>query len=168
MDPKKLREILKVVAESDVAEVEIEEDGFKVVIRKDTPSVTLQAPYPPPAYYAQVGAGPPQVAPGPVGPSAIANQSLTTPDSETPAASAQESVVKAPIVGTFYAAASPDVDPYVSVGTKVEEGAVLCIIEAMKLMNEIECEVSGTIKEMLVRDGDPVEYDQPLFIIEKA
>jgi acetyl-CoA carboxylase biotin carboxyl carrier protein len=75
--------------------------------------------------------------------------------------------VRAPIVGTFYRRPSPDSDPYVEVGDSVGEGDVLCIIEAMKLMNEIECETSGTVKEILVEDAEPVEFDQPLFVIEK-
>jgi acetyl-CoA carboxylase biotin carboxyl carrier protein len=87
-------------------------------------------------------------------------------DTDTDAA-AEEHVVKAPIVGTFYEAPSPDEDPFVEVGDSVGEGDVLCIIEAMKLMNEIECETSGTIKEILVEDAEPVEFDQPLFVIEE-
>ncbi|PSQ80415.1 MAG: acetyl-CoA carboxylase biotin carboxyl carrier protein [Bacteroidetes bacterium QS_1_63_11] len=83
-------------------------------------------------------------------------------------AAAEEHVVKAPIVGTFYRAPSPDSDPFVEEGDSVEEGDVLCIIEAMKLMNEIECETSGTIKEILVEDAEPVEFDQPLFVLDEA
>jgi acetyl-CoA carboxylase biotin carboxyl carrier protein len=81
---------------------------------------------------------------------------------------AEEHVVKAPIVGTFYRAPSPDSDPFVKVGDTVEEGDVLCIIEAMKLMNEIECEASGTVKEILVEDAEPVEFDQPLFVLDEG
>jgi acetyl-CoA carboxylase biotin carboxyl carrier protein len=80
----------------------------------------------------------------------------------------EEHVVKAPIVGTFYRAPSPDSDPFVEVGDTVEEGDVLCIIEAMKLMNEIECETSGTVKEILVEDAEPVEFDQPLFVLDEG
>ncbi|MEF8864482.1 MAG: acetyl-CoA carboxylase biotin carboxyl carrier protein, partial [Salinibacter sp.] len=83
-------------------------------------------------------------------------------------AAAEEHVVKAPIVGTFYRAPSPDDDPFVEEGTKVDEGDVLCIIEAMKLMNEIECEASGTVKEILVEDAEPVEFDQPLFVLDEG
>ncbi len=167
MDLKKLREILKIVAESDVAEVEIDEDGVKVTIRKEAPTVTLQPPgyYPPPPYYppypAQAVPGQPQL---PLQPQ---------PDAQDSAAASQpapenETIVRAPIVGTYFEAPSPDSDAYVKVGSSVTEGTVLCIIEAMKLMNEIECEVAGTIKQMLVKDGEPVEYDQPLFVIETA
>jgi acetyl-CoA carboxylase biotin carboxyl carrier protein len=90
-----------------------------------------------------------------------------TAEAETDTA-AEEHVVKAPIVGTFYRAPSPDSDPFVEVGDSVSEGDVLCIIEAMKLMNEIECETSGTIQEILVEDAEPVEFDQPLFVIEEG
>ncbi len=76
--------------------------------------------------------------------------------------------IKSPMVGTFYAAPAPDQPPYVSVGKQVKEGDVLCIVEAMKLMNEIKCEVSGTITEILVKNGQTVEFDQPLFKIEKS
>ncbi|MCL6527514.1 MAG: acetyl-CoA carboxylase biotin carboxyl carrier protein, partial [Thermaceae bacterium] len=76
--------------------------------------------------------------------------------------------VKAPIVGTFYAAPSPDAPPFVKEGDRVQKGQVLCIIEAMKLMNEIESEVSGTVKQLLVRNGEPVEYGQALFLIDPA
>ena len=91
----------------------------------------------------------------------------TEADEETEAA-ADEHVVKAPIVGTFYRAPSPDADPFVEVGDSVEEGDVLCIIEAMKLMNEIECETSGTVEEILIEDAEPVEFDQPLFVLDEG
>jgi acetyl-CoA carboxylase biotin carboxyl carrier protein len=91
-----------------------------------------------------------------------------TADAEEAETAAQEHVVKAPIVGTFYRAPSPDADPFVEVGDEVEEGDVLCIIEAMKLMNEIECETSGTVKEILVEDAEPVEFDQPLFVLDEG
>lgn len=76
--------------------------------------------------------------------------------------------VKSPMVGVFYAAPSPDAQPFVQVGSKVKKGDVLCIIEAMKLMNEIECETSGTVKEILVEDAEPVEFDQPLFVLDEG
>ncbi|MEM6289244.1 MAG: acetyl-CoA carboxylase biotin carboxyl carrier protein, partial [Bacteroidota bacterium] len=78
-----------------------------------------------------------------------------------------EDLVLAPIVGTFYAAPAPDADPYVKVGDRVEVGQTLCIIEAMKLMNEIQAEQGGTIRQILVQNAEPVEFDQPLFVIEK-
>ena len=183
MDLKKLRELLKLVAESDISEVEIEEDDMKVTIRKDSPFVAVQSPayYPPMPQYAVPPAAPgaaggpqPATAPAtppaaaPVAPPVAGAEGAGQPASGDQAASAKEYLVRAPIVGTYYQSPSPDSDPFVSVGSDVVEGSVLCIIEAMKLMNEIECEVSGTIKEVLVQNGEPVEYDQPLFVIETA
>jgi acetyl-CoA carboxylase biotin carboxyl carrier protein len=101
------------------------------------------------------------------GASAETASSPGSDDGDEVATAENETVVKAPIVGTFYRAPSPDSDPYVDVGDTVQDGDILCIIEAMKLMNEIECETSGTIKEILVEDAEPVEFDQPLFVIEK-
>ena len=99
--------------------------------------------------------------------SASANDPQQEGATETEADAAEGHVVKAPIVGTFYRAPSPDSAPFVEVGDSVSEGDVLCIIEAMKLMNEIECETSGTIEEILVEDAEPVEFDQPLFVIDE-
>ena len=215
MKVSKIQELLRLVAESDVSEIEIEEDDFKLTIRQNSPQVLMQ-----PASYggqggyaAQGGYGPPQPrqAPPPQpqqappaqhpGPSqqpaqpqhapssgtqqAAAGNGSTRDGASSAATSAQEEgedeaaetetetaaeghVVKAPIVGTFYRAPSPDADPFVEVGDSVSEGDVLCIIEAMKLMNEIECETSGTIQEILVEDAEPVEFDQPLFVIDEG
>ncbi len=154
MDLKHLREVLELVAECDVSEVEIEEENLRLVIRKHAP-VTA----PPQIAYA---AAPPPAA-GP--PLAAAAPSAEPVAVETPSTGIE---VRAPIVGTYYSASSPDADAFVSVGQKVSTGDVLCIIEAMKLMNEIECEVSGTISEILIEDGTPVEFDQPLFIIDPS
>lgn len=180
MDLAQIKELLKIVAESGVAEVEIEEDEFKLVVRKNSPSVTLQPPafaqygmpYPAPGF-----AAPPAPAGAQPAPAPSTNQSQPAPapahHSETAPTEAHEEktaeneiVVKAPIVGTFYRAPAPDEDSFVAVGDDVSPGDVLCIIEAMKLMNEIECEVRGTVKKILVEDAQPVEYDQPLFLIE--
>lgn len=179
MDLSQIREILKIVAESGVAEVEIEEDDFKMVVRQNATNVSIQpsmpafpypqAPYfPPPAY----GAPPVAPAPAPV-PVAAPEAPAAAPAPaapEAPAAPAAPSgqTINAPIVGTFYRASAPDADPFVEVGDTVKVGDVLCIIEAMKLMNEIESEVSGTIKEILLNNADPVEYDQPLFVIDPS
>ena len=185
MDLDRIQELLKVVSESGVAEVEIEEGDFRMVVRKNAAAVMVQAPswppfgmhmapsaYPPaapvPSY--QAPPSPVQTAPSPHTPSAAPQ----APTVDTPAsASAEEEpadvegiVVKAPIVGTFYRA--PSADPFVEVGDRVEVGEALCIIEAMKLMNEIEAEVAGTVRKIFVEDAEPVEYDQPLFVIEAA
>ena len=214
MKLSKIQELLRLVAESGVSEVEIEEDDFKLTIRQNSPQVVMQPaqqqypaqmnygpPQPPPQQPQQAPPQqPPQQAPQQPAPhqgtpnevqaqpsaaSGGGQQDATADgaaqDTSAPAqdtgggdagdtdtdAAAEEHVVKAPIVGTFYEAPSPDEDPFVEVGDSVGEGDVLCIIEAMKLMNEIECETSGTIKEILVEDAEPVEFDQPLFVIEE-
>jgi acetyl-CoA carboxylase biotin carboxyl carrier protein len=175
MDLDQIRELLKIVAESSVAEVEIVEDDFKLVVRKHATTVTVQQPqaypplpYLPPAYPPPPANAPPLPPPYPpvVAPPnpAETNNSAQAP----PAEAANTETVHAPIVGTFYRASSPGADPFVEVGDTVNTGDVLCIIEAMKLMNEIESEVSGKVKQILVGDATPVEYDQPLFVIEKA
>ncbi len=148
MDLDRLREIIDLVAESEVSEIEIEEEGLRIVVRKQPPPPVA---LPPPAPYA-IHAGP-----APDQPAAPA---------QTPATEISGSEVRAPIVGTFFRAPSPDAEPFVEVGDRVDAGDVLCIIEAMKLMNEIESEVSGIVRDVLVDNANPVEFDQPLFIIE--
>ncbi len=192
MDLTQIREILKIVAESGVAEVEIEEDDFKLVVRLNSPNVSIQ-PATPPAYPFPQPFYPPPAYPAPPPPPAYAapqppvQHDISVPAAPLPqappasppfasAAPAPPAVaptdgadtIKAPIVGTFYRASSPEIEPFVKVGDKVQVGDVLCIIEAMKLMNEIESEVSGTIKDILIENAQPVEYDQPLFVIESA
>ena len=179
MDLSQIRELLSVVAESDVEELTVEEEDLKITVRKSTPTITMQSGggYPMPAYPG--GYAPPQAPPAPTQPQGGPGQAGAPPPQETTpagaatdasaaggeAAAASGDTVPAPIVGTFYRRPSPEDDPYVEVGDTVKEGDVLCIIEAMKLMNEIECETAGTIKEILVEDGEPVEYEQPLFVI---
>jgi acetyl-CoA carboxylase biotin carboxyl carrier protein len=193
----KIQELLKIVAESGVSEVEIEEDDFKMTIRQNAPQVIMQPSYPMPyggmgGGYAAPAYGQPQQAsqqapqqappqpsggqqPQSQGGAPAAQHDAAGGSSGAGAAQAEESevgggdnevVVRAPIVGTFYRAPSPDDPPFVEVGDTVKEGDVLCIIEAMKLMNEIECETPGTIKEILVENAEPVEFDQPLFVVE--
>lgn len=182
MDLTKIKKLLAIVAESEIAEVEIEEEGLKVVVRKNTPTLMMQQPPPYPAY--QVGYFPPHPAtiaaggapaehtPGtehaPAAPPPPNLAPSSAPPAEAPAAAPepQGEFIRAPIVGTFYRSPSPDSDPFVNVGDRVQPGDVLCIIEAMKLMNEIECETSGIVQRILVENAEPVEYDQPLFIID--
>lgn len=176
MDLDRIRELLQVVAESDVAEVEIEEGGLKLVVRKDAPNVTLQPAMPfmpsfvaPPYPMPEPGAAVPHSAPSASAPEPQApSPPVSNPGLDADIASAKLQEVKAPIVGTFYRSPSPDSNPFVEVGDSVAAGQVLCIIEAMKLMNEIEAEHSGTIRKVLVDDAQPVEFDQPLFAIETA
>ena len=175
MDLDHLRELLQLVAASDVAEVEIEEDDLKIVIRKQSPAAappaspqTIAYALPPAGYPAPM---PAHGAPPPPAPQAPAQPAPAAAPAPAASAGAEQEAdggteVRAPIVGTFYEAPSPEAEPFVSVGDHVSKGDVLCIIEAMKLMNEIEAEESGTIRKVLVENGTPVEYDQPLFIVE--
>ncbi len=157
MDLKLVKKLLDLIAETELNEVEIQEGDFKVRVKKASDS-----PAPAPMQYqmpAQSNAPQPQSAHNP------------SPSQDAPEAKEKEpagEVVKSPIVGTYYEAPSPDSDPFVKVGDQVKEGETLCIVEAMKIMNEIEAEFSGTIQKILVNDAQPVEFDQPLFIIKKA
>ncbi|MGE8548710.1 acetyl-CoA carboxylase biotin carboxyl carrier protein [Alcaligenes sp. WGS1538] len=151
MDLRKLKTLIDLVAESGIAELEITEGDDKVRIVKFSQSSAAPVAYVPEAQAAQVVAAPAAAAPAPAAAAA-------------PAA-AEGHAVKAPMVGTFYRAPSPGAAPFVEVGQTVKEGDPLCIIEAMKLLNEIEADKSGVIKEILVENGGPVEYGQPLFII---
>ena len=147
MDLRKLKTLIDLVAESGIAELEITEGEGKVRIVKFSQTTPVAPVVEQPAQVATVAAAP-------AAPAAPA----------TPAAPAGH-VVKAPMVGTFYRAPNPGASPFVEVGQSVKEGDALCIIEAMKLLNEIEADKSGVIKEILVENGEPVEYGQPLFII---
>lgn len=151
MDLRKLKTLIDLVAESGIAELEITEGEGKVRIVKF--SQTLQ-----PVAYHQPEAG---VAAAPVAAAAPA----AAPAAAEAAPVIQGHVVKAPMVGTFYRSPNPGAAPFIDVGQSVKEGDPLCIIEAMKLLNEIEADKSGVIKEILVENGEPVEYGQPLFVI---
>ncbi len=160
MDIDQIRALLELVAESGVAEVELEDDEFRMVVRTvSSQTVVQQAPQ---VVHAAAAA---PVATTPAGQPAAAPPPAPAAEAEAPASG---TTVKAPIVGTFYEAPSPDAGPFVKVGDTVKVGDVLCIIEAMKLMNEIESEVSGVIKEILVQNAQPVQYDEPLFIVDPS
>jgi acetyl-CoA carboxylase biotin carboxyl carrier protein len=151
MDLRKLKTLIDLVAESGIAELEITEGEGKVRIVKFSQAVQ-------PVAYAPA---PQQYAPAPAGAEAVA---AAAPVAPVPAAVVGHTV-KAPMVGTFYRAPNPNSPSFVEVGQTVKEGEPLCIIEAMKLLNEIEADKSGVIKEILVQNGEPVEYGQPLFVI---
>jgi acetyl-CoA carboxylase biotin carboxyl carrier protein len=152
MDLRKLKKLIDLVQESGIAELEITEGEEKVrIVKGGGVSVTAALPV-----AAPVSAAPAAKAP------AAAPAAAAAP----PAESAREGhVVKAPMVGTFYRSSSPEAKPFIEVGQPVKEGDTICIIEAMKLMNEIEADASGVVKEILVENGQPVEYGQPLFVI---
>ena len=155
MDLKLVKKLLDLIAETDLNEVEIQEGDFKVKVKKasDSPA-PMQYQMPAQAYAPQT--------------QGAQNPSSSHAAPETKEKEPAGEVVKSPIVGTFYEAPSPDSDTFVKVGDQVKEGDTLCIVEAMKIMNEIEAEFSGTVQKILVNDAQPVEFDQPLFIIKKA
>lgn len=161
MDLKLIKNILNLISETDVNEVSIEEGDFKIKVKKQgtVESVTYTQPAAP-----QAAPAAPAQAAAPQQPSSPAGGS---DEKDNNASQTKGDVVKSPIVGTFYESPSPDSDPFIKVGDKVNKGDTLCIVEAMKIMNEIEAEFGGTVQEILVDDASPVEFDQPLFIIEK-
>ena len=166
MNIKEIEDLIKFVAKSGVSEVELESKDFKITIKtpvKGKEQIMVQAPTYAPIHHAPA---PVAAAPQPVAP--VAQPSAPAPAS--PAASKSDEskyvTIKSPMIGTFYRSSSPDKPVFVNVGDEVKSGKVICIIEAMKLFNEIESEVSGKIVKVLVDNATPVEYDQPLFIIE--
>jgi len=162
MDLKDIRQIIKIVETSNISEFELEEGGTKVKIVKNSGTSVM------PVSDVHVVASP---VPQPVVQPPVAHTAPVQPiPVAEPASSEAENTVEvhSPMVGTFYRAPSPDADPYVEVGQTVSVGQTLCIVEAMKLMNEIEAEISGKIVKILVDNAQPVEYNQPLFLIEKS
>ena len=153
MDLKLVKKIIDLIAASDVNEVAIEEGDFKIKVKKLSETSHIS--------HIQ-----PMVAQAPHTAASKVSKNTESSALETPTINPSNSI-DAPIVGTFYQAASPDSDPFVKIGDKVQAGQTLCIIEAMKIMNEIESNCSGTITEILVSNGTPVEYGQPLFSISK-
>ncbi|MGX5819433.1 acetyl-CoA carboxylase biotin carboxyl carrier protein [Chitinophaga lutea] len=159
MDFKQIQELIKMVNKSNISELSIEQDKFKITIKQKESEVQQIVTVP-----AVTAVQPVQVAPQPV--AAAAPAPAAAPAAAAPAAGANLVTIKSPMIGTFYRSAGPDKPPFVNVGDEVASGKVVCIIEAMKLFNEIESEVSGKIVKVLVDDASPVEYDQPLFLVE--
>ncbi len=164
MNLKDIESLIQFVQKSGVSEVSLEQKDFKLIIKTSHgPAVSIpvqhMAPAPVP-HIAAVPAAAPAAAPAPATPKAP----------EAPKASDESNYVtiKSPMIGTFYRSSSPDKPAFVNVGDEVKAGKVICIIEAMKLFNEIEAEVSGRIVKVLVDNASPVEYDQPLFLVEPA
>ena len=152
MDLRKLKTLIDLISESNVSELEITEAEGKVRIVKGSPAAVVMQPVAQPV--AAAVAAPAAAAPAPA-------------ESAAPApVAAPGFTVKSPMVGTFYRAASPGAKPFVEVGSSVKAGDTLCIIEAMKILNEIESEKAGTVTQILGENGQPVEYGQPLFVIE--
>lgn len=159
MDIRKVKKLIELLEESGIGEIEIKEGEESVRISRGISGAPAPAPnynYPPPAP-APVAAAP--LAPQPPVATAAATESSANSSDTT------GTIVKSPMVGTFYRSPSPSSPSFVEVGKTVQAGDVLCIVEAMKMMNQIEAEVSGTIEAVLANSGEPVEFDQPLFSI---
>ena len=184
MKQTEIQDLIKFVAKAGVTEVEIEHKDFKITIKSEMPKKgkkgieepiiqQIQVPVATPVMQAPVAATAPAPAPAP-SPSpaaAAATAAAPAPAPEAEATSEDNSKfieVKSPMIGTFYRRPSPDKDPFKDVGDSIKEGDIVCVIEAMKLFNEIESEVSGKIVKFLVEDNSPVEYDQPLFLVDPS
>ena len=157
MELKEIKELIKLVSESGVSEIEVERGDFKVSIKKNTEKITV-------AQAAPVYQSMPVAAPVVSSATSFPTEKMEAQTS-TPAVS-NLITVKSPMIGTFYKTPSPDKPSFVNIGDEIKPGKVLCIIEAMKLFNEIESEISGKIVKILVENASPVEYDQPLFLVE--
>lgn len=151
MNLKEIQTLIKFISTSKVDEVAIEQKDFKIKIRRNTNVSTKTVVAAPQSYVEEHAPSAPESVP-------------TSPAAKEVASNTEE--IKSPMIGTFYRKASPDKPSFVEVGDVVEKGQVICIIEAMKLFNEIESEVSGRIVKALIDDSQPVEYDQPLFLVE--
>ncbi|ASG64944.1 acetyl-CoA carboxylase, biotin carboxyl carrier protein [Idiomarina piscisalsi] len=153
MDIRKIKKLIELVEESGVAELEITEGEESVRINR---------------YSAQAAPAPVQYAPQPAPQAAPQAQPApaAADSAEAPSEEISGHIVRSPMVGTFYEAPSPDAKPFVTVGSRVNAGDTLCIVEAMKMMNQIEADKSGVVKQILVENEEPVEFDQPLFVIE--
>ncbi|MCS6990165.1 MAG: acetyl-CoA carboxylase biotin carboxyl carrier protein [Chloroherpetonaceae bacterium] len=161
-----IQRLIKMVDESGLDEMTIEEGEFKLTLRKTAEHATSASAMPimmPPPYLAPALPAAPQATAAPA-PAKPAEPSAPAPAPAEPAKKYKE--IRSPMVGTFYRAPAPDANPYVQVGDTITKGKVLCIIEAMKLMNEIESDVDGKIVKILVENGKPVEFDQVLFLVE--
>ena len=157
MDLKELKEILQILEEKEITEFELEEEGMNLRIRK-APPTSSNHPAAPAVFPVPIAVPPPPAA-----------SAAAAPPAAVPAAPADDeaglTIVKSPIVGTFYRTPDPNAAPFVSVGDRIRVGQVLCIIEAMKLMNEIEAEVAGEVVRIHHESGQPVQYGEPLFTI---
>ena len=159
MNLNEIQDLIKLVSKSGLTEVEIEKKDFKLTIKAekvrvaDQPIIVQSAPAAAPVVSSPVAAAPQVIE--------VSAPAIAQDDSKL-------ITVKSPMIGTFYRSSGPDKDPFVSVGSTIQKGDKVCIIEAMKLFNEIESEISGKIVKVLVDDASPVEYDQPLFLVEPA
>ena len=182
MKQNEIHDLIKFVAKAGVTEVEIEHKDFKITIKSEMPKKGKKGSDEPIIQQIQVPVATPvmQAAPVAAAPAPAPAPAPAAPAPAAPAPAAEASValeaddtsnfieVKSPMIGTFYRRPSPDKEPFKDVGDSIKEGDIVCVIEAMKLFNEIESEVSGKIVKFLVEDNSPVEYDQPLFLVDPS
>ncbi|MFH6984291.1 acetyl-CoA carboxylase biotin carboxyl carrier protein [Marinoscillum sp. 108] len=159
MKAKEIRDLIDFISGSGLEEVNIETEEFKINVKRSSPQVTVAA--------APAPAAPAAPAPAPA-PAAASEAPKAAPAAPAPASDAHLITIKSPMIGTFYRSANPESPAFVNVGDAVKQGDPVCIIEAMKLFNEIESEISGKIVKVLVEDAQPVEYDQPLFLVDPS
>lgn len=159
MDIRKIKKLIELLEESSLTEIEIVEGEESVRLSRGNSGGAVMAPHAMNPNVQAAAWSAPQSAPAPA---AAAPVEADTPEEESVP---EGELVRAPMVGTFYAASSPEADAFVSLGQQVKEGETMCIIEAMKMFNQIEAETSGTVVAILVESGQPVEFDQPLFVI---
>ena len=160
MDIKEIRKIIELIKENDLSEFELEEEGFRILIKRSNgfeQKIIAQVPL----------SSDPAVIPGPAGADPGAGEPSGTPaDNGNPEDHLEP--ITSPMVGTFYSAPAPEADAFIAVGAEVDVDTVVCIVEAMKVMNEITAEVKGTIRQILVENAAPVQFGQPLFLIDPA
>ena len=160
MKPKDFQELLEFIAKSGLAEVSIETDLYKVAVKRDAVASAVS--------YPQLPALPSVLPPAASTPVAPAQSDAKVTEPVKPASEDKYLTIKSPMIGTFYRTANPDSDPLVRIGDAISKGQTVCIIEAMKLFNEIESEISGRIVKILVENATPIEYDQPLFLVDPS
>jgi acetyl-CoA carboxylase biotin carboxyl carrier protein len=158
MELKEIKELIKLVSEAGVSEVEVERGDFKIAIKK-TDDRTVVVHQNPTVYAAPVQTSQPMA-------NAHTTEKIEAIAVKSESVTGNFITIKSPMIGTYYKSSSPDKAPFLQIGDEIKPGQVLCIIEAMKLFNEIEAEISGKIVKILVENASPVEYDQPLFLVE--
>jgi acetyl-CoA carboxylase biotin carboxyl carrier protein len=165
MDFKQIQELIKLINKSNIGEVTVEEKGFKITVKQKEEHIqhVVSAPY-------QQHQAAPSYSPPPAVSAPAAGGAPSTNGKSKPVEAAADNLItiKSPMIGTFYRSSAPDKPSFVNVGDETEPGKVVCIIEAMKLFNEIESEVKGKIVKVLVEDASPVEFDQPLFLVDPS
>lgn len=166
MDFKQIQELIKIVNRSNIGELSIEEGDFKIIIKQKEEPAPVYATNAPVQSY--LSSAPPVPPPATVMQPAASGTSTIEPETVQSKQADNLITIKSPMIGTFYRSSSPDKPPFVNIGDDVFVGKTVCIIEAMKLFNEIESEVKGTVVKVLADDASPVEYDQPLFLVEPA